>query len=634
VFRASLPGGPSRRLIAAFVLLLLLPAVTVVWLGVRLIVQDRELESEQLRRQRESAAERIVGLLNERLSAAEGRLGSAEAPGDDAVTLVLGTNGIDTRPPARLLYQPELDIVDVGSAPEFRAGEDLEYRRRDLDAAEAAFRKLTADRVPAIRAGALVRLARVLRKKGHREQALGVYDDLARVSDERVDGVPAELVARRARCRVLEDLKQTARLRDEATALRAGLLAATWKIDRATFMQYQDEVAAWVGDAAGAAPAQQALAEAAEWLWNRRGTAGRTAVRLAGVDLVLLWRSSGDETIALIAGPMFQQRQWFPAIQTASADGDLRVALATADGSVFGPVGDLRGPATVRRTASETGLPWDVVVATGAAASVGANRRLAILIGLGFLVVLVVAGGYVVVRAVSRELAVARLQSDFVASVSHEFRTPLTSLRQFTDLLSDTGDLPAEKRQQFYAAQARATDRLQRLVESLLDFKRMEAGTHPYERRRLPASSLVEGIVDDFRREVGARGFDVEYAPSGDERTIDVDPEALSLALWNVLDNAVKYSGDSRRVWVSLARQNGSIEISVRDHGIGVPPDEQTEVFRQFVRGRDAVRRGIKGTGIGLAMVQHIVQGHGGRIALQSAPGEGSTFTIVLPAAD
>jgi signal transduction histidine kinase len=445
--------------------------------------------------------------------------------------------------------------------------------------------------------------------------------------------VPAELVARRASCRILEDLKQTARLHDEATVLRAALLAGMWDIDRGTFTQYGDEIAAWLGSPAAVPPAQQAVAEAVEWLWERRGTAGRSAVRLAGVDLALLWKSSGNETVALVAGPAFQKREWFSAIRTTPADRDLRIGLASASGPVFGIVPDVNASPAFRRPSPQTGLPWDVTVSTGAAASIGEKRRLAILLGLGFLILLVIAGGYVMARAVSRELAVARLQSDFVASVSHEFRTPLTSLRQFTDLLGEADDLTPDKRRQFYAAQSRATERLQRLVESLLDFRRMEAGSHPYERRMLPATALVDRVVEDFRPEAAIRGFEVEYDHPDDPRTIDADPDALSLALWNLLDNAVKYSGDSRRVSVSLAGLNGSIEISVRDRGLGVPPEEQREIFRQFVRGRDARIRGIKGTGIGLAMVQHIVHGHGGRVALESTPGNGSTFTIVLPAA-
>lgn len=632
MFRATFPQGAARRLIVAFVLLLLLPAAAVVWLGVSLIIQDRQLESEQRRKQREAAAEQIVTDLNERLSAAERNLASSAPLGDDAVTLALGPDAVETRPATRLLYYPGIRTGDVVPPVQLAAGEELEFRRRDLDGAEAAFRRLTTDRSPDVRAGALVRLARVLRKRGDLEQALRVYDDLARVQDAHVDGLPAGLVARRARCRVLEELKRTHRLRDEATALRTELFAGAWRIDRGTFTQYEAEIAAWIGDAVEAAPAQRARAEAAEWLWERRGTAGRSAVRFAGIDLVLLWQPSGSRTLALVAGPEFQKREWFSAIQTESAGSDVRIALGAMSGAVFGEALDLKDPATLRRPFSQTSLPWDVSVSTRGTVSVGSNRRLAILLGLGFLVLLVVAGGYVMARAVSRELAVARLQSDFVASVSHEFRTPLTSLRQFTDLLNDADDIPLDKRRTFYAAQSRATDRLQRLVESLLDFRRMEAGTHPYQRRRLPASTLVEGVVEDFRPEAAAKGFEIEYAHTDDPRIVEADPEAVSLALWNLLDNAVKYSGDSRRVEVSLAGRNGSVEISVRDRGLGVPPDEQEEIFSQFVRGRDARARGIKGTGIGLAMVQHIVHGHGGRVALESAPGEGSTFTIVLPA--
>jgi signal transduction histidine kinase len=618
-------------LVVAFILLLLLPAAAVVWLGVRLVIQDRQLESEQLRKQRESAAERVVNDLNERLSTAERNLTSIETPGDDAVRVVLKKDEVETLPSRRLLYQPGLRVDDA-FIPQFFAGEALEFKH-DLSAAEAAFRPLTTSREPAVRAGALVRLARVLRKNGNGEKALQVYDELASLPEERIDGVPADLVAHHARCRVLEELKRGTELREEADALRAGLFAGKWTIDRGTFAQYEHETASWLSSPAHVPPKAQALAEATAWLWERRGTSGRGAVRLAGVDLGLLWRSSEGEMLALVAGPDFQQHQWFTAAADAVGDGELRIGLMSTAGVVFGKAVDDTDVATVRRPSSDTGLPWDVFVTPGRVAPVGSNRRLAILIGLGFLVVLVVAGGYVIARAVSRELAVARLQSDFVASVSHEFRTPLTSLRQFTDLLSEADDLSPEKRRRFYDAQSRATERLQRLVESLLDFRRMEAGTHPYQRIRLPASPVVESVVGDFRTEAAARGFEVEYRREGDG-VVDVDRDALSLALWNLLDNAVKYSGESRRVSMSMAARNGSVEISVRDSGLGVPPDEQREIFRQFVRGREARSRGIKGTGIGLAMVQHIVQGHGGRVTLESAPGQGSTFTIVLPAAE
>ena len=125
--------------------------------------------------------------------------------------------------------------------------------------------------------------------------------------------------------------------------------------------------------------------------------------------------------------------------------------------------------------------------------------------------------------------------------------------------------------------------------------------------------------------------MDCAVSADGADCAMDADPDAVARALWNLLDNAVKYSGAGRRVFVTVGRQNGSLAITVRDEGLGIPRDEQAEIFNKFVRGAASRAHGIKGTGIGLAMVRHIVEAHGGRIHLESVPGEGSTFTIVLP---
>ena len=229
-----------------------------------------------------------------------------------------------------------------------------------------------------------------------------------------------------------------------------------------------------------------------------------------------------------------------------------------------------------------------------------------------------------------RELAVGRLQSDFVAAVSHEFRTPLTALRQFTDMLREHPALDDHRRGIAYDAQSRATDRLTRLVESLLDFGRMEAGAARYRFEARDGTELVRRVVEDFCADARAAGRDVEFHGDG-SAPIETDDEALSRAVWNLLDNAVKYSPEASSVEVSLERRNGHVLIAVRDHGIGIPPHEQAQIFTKFHRGEQARTRGIKGTGIGLAMVDEIVKAHHGRIDVQSEPGKGSTFTIVLP---
>jgi len=202
-----------------------------------------------------------------------------------------------------------------------------------------------------------------------------------------------------------------------------------------------------------------------------------------------------------------------------------------------------------------------------------------------------------------------------------------------TELLEENDDVPRERRQVFYEALGRNAERLHRLVESLLDFSRMEGGRKPYDLQPVDAAALAAEIVADFRKEVGPRSFTIDLEV---ERRADIqlraDAASLTNALWNLLDNAVKYSPDQRIIRVSVCRHPAGVAISVRDEGLGIPAHEQKAIFGRFVRGEKASRLGIKGTGLGLAMVSHIVEAHGGTIELESEEGVGSTFRLVLPA--
>jgi signal transduction histidine kinase len=595
-----------HRLIVWFVLLLLLPAGAIVWLGVRLIGQDRALESRQLQERRSNACDRVMAALEQALAATERRLGSL-APDADGVEVAFAAGPASGPTPA----------VEADPAV-YAAAEDLEFRAHDYRGAAAALQGLARSPQAEIRAGALLRLARNQRKAGDVEQALETYSKLARLREVTLTGAPAEALARRARCALLAELHRPG-LAEEARAFQADLLTGRWRLDRGTALDYLAQSAAWLP------LANKALLPTAEWLWaSERPPNGRRCLVFAGLPVTVVWQTRDDRLVALIAGPEYQKRHWFAHLSTPGVRIDLPCGSAPS-----------AGPAAVQRTAAETGLPWTIVAsdADPQADLDGFRRRRHVLqAGLAILVAVVAAGGYFILRAVSREFAVARLQSDFVSAVSHEFRTPLTSLRQFTDLLNEDTEPPVEKRRAFYRAQARATERLHRLVESLLDFGRMEAGARPYRIERQSAAELVRGVVDEFEREVSS--FAVERSIAAESGAVDADSEALGRALWNLLDNAAKYSGESRTIWVSVARNNGDVAIGVRDRGLGIPPSEQSEIFGKFVRGAASREHGIKGTGIGLAMVRHIVDAHGGRIEVESAPGEGSTFTIHLPGRD
>jgi signal transduction histidine kinase len=260
-----------------------------------------------------------------------------------------------------------------------------------------------------------------------------------------------------------------------------------------------------------------------------------------------------------------------------------------------------------------------------------AERRRLLLLGLATIALLLLVGLYAVTRGVTRELEAARLQSDFVSAVSHEFRTPLTSLKQLAELLSSGRVASEERRARYYQVMERESGRLHRLVEGLLDFGRMEAGALEFHMERVSVRDLVRDVVTEFEAEVADDGLKVELRDNEFAATAVVDVEAMGRAVWNLLDNAVKYSPDCQTVWVDVARDDTRVTIAVRDKGVGIPSAELGTVFNKFVRGSSSSGRGTKGTGIGLAMVRHIVEAHGGEVRVESQVGRGSTFTILLP---
>jgi signal transduction histidine kinase len=640
-----------RNTTALFLGFAAVSVAALVWTAVRFARQDRALEARQLEERREAAADRIVASLEQVLLAEERRL--SDLPGADplppegeAVLVLAGPSEVRAWPERGLLYYPLTVPGPEAPARLFAEAERYEFQDRDYRRAVTALRALARAKDPAVRAGAALRLARNLRKAGDIEAALGTYAGLvgAPAGGVSFSGLPADLVARRARCALLEESGRLGDLGKEAQDLSDELTGGRWRLDRDSYLFYRGEAARWLGREPGDDGEPRALAEAVVWLWqNRRvlpdvgrGSSGRRVFRRHGASVVVLWRMSNENLAALVAGPGYQRSRWLDPVLGSPDFAGVSVGLRDADNAlVYGREPEAGYPVT-SRLASASGLPWDIAVGSAdREAVVGqfAQRRRLMTAGLGMLALLVVAASYFIGRAVSRELAAARLQSDFVSAVSHEFRTPLTSMRQFTEMLVEDESLPAEKRRAFYQAQERATRRLSRLVESLLDFGRMEAGARPYRLERLDAGRLVANTVEEFRRESGVSGLTLECEVPEEGPLVDADREALAQALWNLLDNAVKYSGDGPFVRVEVeAEAGGQVAIRVRDRGIGIPPSERKRIFRKFVRGSSAGTVGVKGTGIGLAMVKHIVDAHGGKILVDGAPGEGSTFTILLPA--
>jgi signal transduction histidine kinase len=631
---------PPRRVLTSFLVVVVLCVAALAWLGYRLLQQDRAVESQHVQDQMETAADLAAAGLDRRLAALESVLNDTSgrvAPPDGTILIVVRGRTLEWHGTQPLLFYPALESPQPVSTDELRQAETAEFLENSPSTAADLFRKAARSNVDAVRAAALVGLGRNLRKAGRTSEALAVYTELATLGSTPVVGLPAELVAREASCTTLEALGQNGALQREAEAFMRDLESGRWRLTRSAYEFRVNETRRWMnGSSAPAAPSQAAALSAAVealvegWRARPEPSAGRRVEIVDACSVLSLWRSSTDDLSAVVAGP-----QYLGAMaRDVATDSKVRLALTSLDGRVIAGNLPKASERAAVRTAAVTRLPWTIHVfgpdRARQASGVEGRRRL-LLTGLSILAVLLVASSYFVARAMTKEMAVARLQSEFVASVSHEFRSPLTSLRQLSSMLVQGRLLSDGERQRSYEFLEAETGRLQRLVEGLLDFGLMEAGETRYRLAPVDARDLVRDMVGAFQSTVAGSGYKVELSLPGSACDIRADRDAIGRALWNLLDNAVKYSPDSRTVRVDVARQGHRLAVTVSDRGVGIPASEQQAVFQKFVRGASSREAGIKGTGIGLAMVKHIVVAHGGDIRLESAPGAGSRFTVLLP---
>jgi signal transduction histidine kinase len=250
---------------------------------------------------------------------------------------------------------------------------------------------------------------------------------------------------------------------------------------------------------------------------------------------------------------------------------------------------------------------------------------------LGALSLLMGGGMLLAYRNVARELALAKLKSDFVSNVSHELRTPLALIRLYAETLELGRISNPGKRQEYYEIIRKESERLSSLINNILDFSRIESGKKEYSFRETDVADLVRSTLESYRFEIEQNGFQFEQKIDNDLPQVWVDREAIARSLLNLVNNAVKYSATEKFLGVHLYRHNGGVNLEVVDHGIGIPAKEQLKIFEKFYRVGDPLVHNTKGSGLGLSLVRHIVLAHGGEVAVESEPGHGSKFIITLP---
>jgi two-component system phosphate regulon sensor histidine kinase PhoR len=227
----------------------------------------------------------------------------------------------------------------------------------------------------------------------------------------------------------------------------------------------------------------------------------------------------------------------------------------------------------------------------------------------------------------------AQLRSDFIANVSHELKTPLSLIRMFGELLA-TGKYKGEAMGREYAGIInREAERLSHLIDNVLDFARLERGKASYHFAEGHLEEVVERALDVYRHRLEKEKLRLRTEIESNLPAVRMDEGAMTLVLLNLVDNAVKYAGDGGEVSVRLRRVPGAVALSIADRGSGIAYDDQRRIFERFYRAENARVRNVRGSGIGLALVKHIAEAHGGRVEVESAPGRGSTFTVYVPVA-
>ncbi|HEU4596155.1 MAG TPA: HAMP domain-containing sensor histidine kinase [Pyrinomonadaceae bacterium] len=257
---------------------------------------------------------------------------------------------------------------------------------------------------------------------------------------------------------------------------------------------------------------------------------------------------------------------------------------------------------------------------------------------LSLLMTGVLIGGIILaLRTASREMRLSQMKQDFVSNVSHELRTPLSSIRVFGEFMKLGRVREPEKISEYGEHIETESRRLTQLINNILDFSKIESGRKTYHFERV----CVEEVVAETLKccEVRLRQSDFRIVFEGPSKPLSpavLDREAVAQAVMNLLDNAVKYSehAENKEVIVRLGQREGRVLISVTDHGVGIPREEQKKIFEKFYRVSTGLVHDVKGSGLGLALVKHIVEAHRGAVSVESEPGRGSTFTISLPAAE
>jgi len=657
---AQRQAGPSyRRAVLIYLVAIVGPALVLLFLGLQSIRRQREAMAALTASNLRLTGERLAAELERRTNqAAEACLGDGkllEVPldfdtpeGSRQIRVQLesirGRHPVArhlfflegntvrypllrTPPPRQLdphLAREAPDVERRFSLP-WAAAEDLELRQQETGLALAAYRQCYELPVSAsLKALALARMARCAQKANQHPEAEQdwrlLYERYADLYDlsHRPYGLIAGLELSPSTPQVLKGLHQD-------------LVRGRWELSAEQVDYFLTKLVGSPKDFESEYLAHLKLARALEETFRHQGTLrpgdvhafapARAASSFQIYYSLLPPARKGDIVVGLAVDLAWVEKRLLPEAAARSAMGKgSRVELRAADQAIEAP-GDVR-------IAFPTLFPfWRLSLSAPPAL----QRDLPVFAAVTFSVLgVLILGVVVLLRDVWRDIELTRLRADFVSGVSHELKTPLTLIRLYADTWFHGPDSPPEERRSYYRIIVRETERLTELIEKVLEFSRIGRGRKQYRLEDGDLKPVVEGALEAYSEHLRRRGFTVETGLASHLPRVSFDAGAISQTVLNLLDNAAKYSMDSRFVGVRLWSKEDTVILEVEDRGIGIPAGEQEKIFQQFYRVPGRTARG--GYGLGLYLVRHIMEAHRGRVEVESEVGRGSRFRLVFPA--
>lgn len=645
-----------RKQILLFLAAVFIPSLTLILFTQKIVRQEEELAVKRLSEERDRLAKEIgrdVLLRLERMKLEESRSEAAMLAHPDEyapsrpeiVMLGVVEDGRLFLPwelrPAGFQINRESPGT-TGTAEKIRAGERAEFQGKDLALAANLYRQALAGSENAQRENVRLLLARALAKSGQTAESGKHYRVLlalhSREKDQ--DGIPLYLYAaerlstaagsgQEIVARIGAALKERPWLSPPEASLADSVLerisAQAGSSDRlkTQVMSFRSALASSMDKAQRLLVLQKGFSG---YFFQR---AGDRSARIA--DSAWEVGPKGDWLLGL--GPPRENRQILLVVdirvlsESLSTDADFRqlcpdeFLLTTAEEPSGAALGlGLRGLNVVFQGSA----PLPAVPALGATRPFYILTMAAVVIFAGL-------GGYLLWRDVQRDLNLAEIRSQFAASVSHELKTPLTAIRMFAETMRLGRIKDDETRHEYLDTIVNESERLSRLLSNVLDMSKIEQGKKIYRPRPCALAPIVRTAARTMEYPLRQQGFAMRIDVEDDLPDVPVDPDALEQALLNLISNAIKYSGTSREIGLKLSRSGSWALLQVSDRGVGIPPHDRQRIFEKYYRVASRENEQVPGTGLGLSLVAHFVQAHGGRVEVDGSPGCGSTFSIYLP---